>query len=152
MNPMRAIGMCPHGRWPERCVDCMHGGSCRCAECSEKRSLADTPSILNGRIAALESERDLYKAEDAKHLRASTRAEAERDAAIKERDELKRLATAAIAGMSTHTHDKFCYGPYQPCGEHHAHDDKCGNTPLRCSRQAGRPEVIALSVALRETT
>jgi hypothetical protein len=32
-----------------------------------------------------------------------------------------------------HVHDAYwCYGRYEPCGEHHVHDDTCGGRSLLC--------------------
>jgi hypothetical protein len=42
-------------------------------------------------------------------------------------DVIKRLRRRA------HVHDVYyCYGTYEPCGEHHVHDDKCGGRDLVC--------------------
>lgn len=34
-----------------------------------------------------------------------------------------------------HVHHAGCYGRYEPCGEHHAHDDRCGGRPLVCGQR-----------------
>jgi hypothetical protein len=55
-----------------------------------------------------------------------------------------------------HQHTSRCYGRYEPCGEHHAHDDKCGDRPLVCG-QREEPELAmmldeidSLRVALKD--
>ena len=45
-------------------------------------------------------------------------------------DDLRRLL------LRTHVHDDYCYGRYEPCGEHHVHDNSCGARPLICRREA----------------
>jgi hypothetical protein len=42
-----------------------------------------------------------------------------------------------------HVHTDRCYGTYEPCGEHHAHDDQCGSRPLRCGLRED-PDLVAL--------
>lgn len=39
-----------------------------------------------------------------------------------------------------HRHESQCWGFYEPCGEHHAHDYNCGNGDLteRCPKEAAR--------------
>lgn len=39
---------------------------------------------------------------------------------------LRRLANRA------HVHADRCFGRYEPCGEHHMHDDTCGARPCVC--------------------
>lgn len=51
--------------------------------------------------------------------------------------EIKRLRERS------HVHDDYCYGQYEPCGEHHGHDDKCGGRPLLC-RQREDKDLVAL--------
>lgn len=46
--------------------------------------------------------------------------------------------------------DGGCYGSYEVCGEHHAHDNKCGAHPLICHRRESGPELAALHAALAE--
>jgi hypothetical protein len=36
-----------------------------------------------------------------------------------------------------------CYGSYEPCGEHHAHDETCGSRYLIC-RRPDDPDAVAL--------
>jgi len=48
-----------------------------------------------------------------------------------------------------HVHHDGCYGRYEPCGEHHAHDDECGARPLCCGLREDAPLVVALD-ELRE--
>lgn len=45
-----------------------------------------------------------------------------------------------------HVHTDRCYGRYEPCGEHHAHDMKCGGRPLIC----GTPSDADLLLLLTE--
>jgi hypothetical protein len=35
---------------------------------------------------------------------------------------------------AAHEHNESCRGLYEPCGEHHMHDDLCGGRPLICGR------------------
>ena len=44
-------------------------------------------------------------------------------------DDLRQLLLRA------HVHDDYCYGRYEPCGEHHAHDNTCGARSLICRRR-----------------
>jgi len=37
-----------------------------------------------------------------------------------------------IAARRAHQHTPECYGPYEPCGEHHVHTDTCGGRRLHC--------------------
>ena len=48
-----------------------------------------------------------------------------------------------------HKHEDRCYGPYEPCGEHHVHDMKCGGRSLLCRRRESGPELRALHEALQ---
>jgi formate-dependent nitrite reductase cytochrome c552 subunit len=50
-----------------------------------------------------------------------------------------------------HVHTDRCYGPYEPCGEHHAHDATCGCRPL-CCRLANEPDLVEVIAALDEVT
>ena len=45
-----------------------------------------------------------------------------------------------------HVHVVSCYGSYEPCGEHHAHDNKCGGRLVVC----GRAEDVDLLALLGE--
>lgn len=42
-----------------------------------------------------------------------------------------------------HVHTPGCYGTYEPCGEHHAHDNQCGSRPILC-RQMEDPDLVWL--------
>lgn len=42
-----------------------------------------------------------------------------------------------------HEHTDRCFGRYEPCGEHHMHDDTCGSRPCLC-RKRETPELVAL--------
>jgi hypothetical protein len=42
-----------------------------------------------------------------------------------------------------HVHTDGCYGAYEPCGEHHVHDMKCGGRSLWC-RLGNEPELVLL--------
>lgn len=37
-----------------------------------------------------------------------------------------------------------CYGEYEPCGEHHAHDGRCGSRRLVCGRREDHDAVALL--------
>lgn len=51
-----------------------------------------------------------------------------------------------------HVHEDRCFGRYEPCGEHHVHDDTCGACPLICrtSEDADLRALIAEYDRLRE--
>lgn len=58
-------------------------------------------------------------------------------------EDLRRLL------LRTHVHDDHCYGTYEPCGEHHAHDKSCGARPLICRRDAD-PDAALYFVVISE--
>ena len=58
-------------------------------------------------------------------------------------DDLQRLL------IRTHVHDDYCYGTYEPCGEHHAHDNACGARPLICRRPSD-PDAPAYFAVISE--
>ena len=47
-------------------------------------------------------------------------------------DQLQHLRRRA------HIHSDRCYGNYEPCGEHHAHDNTCGSRSLICFTREDR--------------
>lgn len=55
-------------------------------------------------------------------------------------DDLRRLL------IRTHVHDDCCYGTYEPCGEHHAHDNACGARPLICRRPSDPDALVYFAV------
>ena len=58
-------------------------------------------------------------------------------------DDLRRLL------ICTHVHDDFCYGRYEPCGEHHVHDNTCGARSLICRHREG-PDAAAYFAVISE--
>ena len=65
--------------------------------------------------------------------------------------EIKKLRVRA------HEHSEHCYGRYESCGEHHAHDDMCGGRSLVCQWREDKDLVQLLAEfdrtreALKET-
>lgn len=59
-------------------------------------------------------------------------------------------AIARLKAMA-HVHQDACYGPYQPCDEHHQHDETCGARRLICHKEATPELVLALSELNRLT-
>ncbi len=55
-------------------------------------------------------------------------------------EELRELRKRA------HVHTDGCYGVYEPCGEHHAHDEHCGSRSLVCRMREDRLLVKLLSI------
>ena len=48
-----------------------------------------------------------------------------------------------------HVHDDHCLGPYDPCGEHHRHDDTCGSYRRICGKIEDQNLFLAI-VELRD--
>lgn len=44
-----------------------------------------------------------------------------------------------------HVHSDFCFDGYQPCGEHHVHDNTCGSRPLLCRQREDKDLVEVLA-------
>jgi hypothetical protein len=63
----------------------------------------------------------------------------------------ERLTDEDLSQLVTrmHMHNDGCYGLYQPCDKHHAHDNSCGARPLIC-RMREEPEAPAMLAALAE--
>lgn len=44
-------------------------------------------------------------------------------------------ASKEVVREHYHRHTDRCWGAYEPCGEHHMHDDKCGSRRLICRKR-----------------